>query len=482
MSEKIGRRGFIGRMAALGAAGVTGINMFTAGCGQTPPVEAPSGALPARGEFVVRDAYVMTMDPELGDLSPGHVHVRNGEIVAVGSDVQAPGATVLDGRGMIALPGMVDTHWHMWNTLLRSFAGESPSDGYFPRTAALGKVMTPDDMYHSTRLAAAEALYSGITTIHDYCHNVLSREHAEADIRALREAGLRGRWSYGWAQGYPDSQLIDLAEVQSLHRDWAGLSGEGLLSMGLGWRGMFRPSGPLPPEIFRREFQAARDLGIPLSVHAGSAEGATGQIQALSREKLLGPDVQLIHALSASPAELRMIADSGSTISISPKTEMRIGYGLPKVTQLLDAGITVGVSVDNLVLAGSADFFGLLGMVRDLEKGRTHDEFKMSARRALELGTIEGARSLGMDQLVGSLKPGKRADLILVSTRRVNMGVFTDPAQLIVEAAQPDNVDTVVADGRILKRGGELTALPEDEILDAAAASLDGLRRRANMQ
>jgi cytosine/adenosine deaminase-related metal-dependent hydrolase len=481
MSEKIGRRGFIGRMGALCAAGATGINLFSAGCGQTPGVPNRSGALPARGEFVVRDSYVLTMDPALGDLSPGHVHVRNGEIVAVGSDVQAPGATVLDGRGMIVLPGMVDTHWHMWNTLLRSFAGEKPSDGYFPRTAAFGKAMTAGDMYQSTRLAAAEALYSGITTVHDYCHNVQSREHAEAGIRALREAGLRGRWSYGWAQGHPDSQLIDLAAVQGLHRDWASLSGEGSLSLGLGWRGMFRPSGPLPPEIYRREFQAARDLGIPLSVHAGSAESATGQIQALSREKLLGPDVQLVHALSASPAELRMIADSGSTVSISPKTEMRIGYGVPKVSQLLDAGITVGVSVDNLVLAGSADFFGLLGMVRDLEKGRTHDEFKMSARRALELGTIEGARSLGMDQLVGSLKPGKRADLILVSTRRINLGVFTDPAQLIVEAAQPENVDTVVADGRILKRGGNFTALSEDEILDSAAASLDGLRRRVNV-
>jgi cytosine/adenosine deaminase-related metal-dependent hydrolase len=157
---------------------------------------------------------------------------------------------------------------------------------------------------------------------------------------------------------------------------------------------------------------------------------------------------------------------------------MRIGYGVPKVGELLDAGITVGISVDNLVLAGSADFFGLLGTVRDLEKGRNHDEFKMSARRALELGTIEGARSLGIDKLVGSLKPGKRADLIMVATRRINMGVFTDPAQLIVEAAQPENVDTVVADGRILKRGGSFTALSQDQILDAAAGSLEGLRKR----
>jgi cytosine/adenosine deaminase-related metal-dependent hydrolase len=466
-------------MAALGVAGVSGISIFSAGCGPAQRVEqATPGALPARGEFIVRDAYVMTMDPALGDISPGHVHVRNGEIVAVGANVQAPGATVLDGRGMIALPGMVDTHWHMWNTLLRSFAGENPREGYFPKTAAFGRVMNPDDMYNSTRLAAAEALYSGITTIHDYCHNVLSRGHCEAGIRALREAGLRGRWSYGWAQGHPDSQLIDLATLEGLHRDWATLAGEGLLSPGLGWRGMFRPSGPLPPEIYRREFQAARDLGIPISVHAGSAESATGQITALARQNLLGPDVQLIHALSASPAELRMISTTGTKVSISPKTEMRIGYGMPKVSELLDAGINVGISVDNLVLAGSADFFSLLGMARDLEKGRTHDEFRMSARRALELGTIDGARSLGLDQTVGSLKPGKRADLILVSTRRFNLGVFTDPAQMIVEAAQPENVDTVVVDGRILKRGGALTALSENEILDAAAASLEGLRQR----
>src|SRR6185295_3682358 len=105
-------------------------------------------------------------------------------------------------------------------------------------------------------------------------------------------------------------------------------------------------------------------------------------------------------------------------------------------------------------------------------------EFKISARRVLELGTIEGARSLGLDTVTGSLKPGKRADLILISTRSVNLGVFTDPAQMLVEAAMPENVDTVIADGRILKRGGTLTLVSEDEILTQAANALDGLRKR----
>jgi 5-methylthioadenosine/S-adenosylhomocysteine deaminase len=478
MSKRIGRRGFIRGMAALGAAGVTGINLFSTGCGTAAPVDTATGGLPGRGEFLIRDAYVMTMDPELGDIAAGHVHVRDGEIVAVGKDIQVGGVTVLNGSGMIVLPGMVDTHWHMWNTLLRSFGGEQAADGYFPRVSAYGQAMTPDDMYQGTRLAAAEAVHSGITTIHDYCHNVQSREHAEGGIRALRESGLRGRWSYGWAQGYPDSKLIDLPTLQAIHADWAELSGEGLLSMGLGWRGMFRPSGPLPPEIYRREFDAARELQIPLSVHVGSADSATGQVAALGRQKLLGPDVQLVHALSATAAELKMVADAGSVVSLSPKTEMRIGYGLPRLGDVLNAGITTGISVDNMVLGGSVNFFDLLETARNLEKGRNHDEFRIAARRMLELGTIEGARSLGIDNVTGSLKPGKRADLILISTRSVNMAVFTDPAQLVVEAAQPANVDTVVVDGRILKRGGALTAVSEQEIVSSAHSALDSLRQR----
>lgn len=477
----MGRREFMGTMTSIGASGAFGTQFFSAGQSQASPSQnaaAPQTVLPARGEFVIRDAYVMTMDPALGDVDPGHIHVRNGDIIAVGSNVQAPAAAVIDGRGMIALPGMVETHWHMWNTLLRSFDGDTAAHGYFPRTAAFGKAMMPEDMYQGTQWATAEALYSGITTAHDYCHNVQSRAHAEAGIRAFREAGLRGRWSYGWPQGYPDTKLIDLPTLEGLHKDWSSLSGEGLFSLGFGWRGMFRPSGPLPPEIYRREFEAARSMGLPVSVHVGSAEGAKGQIGELGRQKLLGPDVQLLHALSATDAELKMVADAGSVVSVSPRTEMRIGYGLPHLAEILSAGITTGISIDTLVLGGNANFFELLNTARNVESGRYHDEFKISARRMLELATIEGARSLGIDKVAGSLKPGKRADLILVSTHALNLGPITDAAQMIVEAALPENVDTVVVDGRILKRGGKLTALSEDEILEGVAASLAALRKR----
>ena len=465
------RRGFIGSMAALATADFTSA--------QSARRERPASKLPSRGELVLRNAYVMTMDPELGDIAGGDVHIKNGEIVAVGKAIKAAGAAVVDGRRMLVLPGLVDTHWHLWNTFLRNFAGEKPDHGYFPTTAALGAVMTPDDMYHGARLGAAEAVHSGITTVHDFCHNVRSRAHAEADIRAVKEAGLRARWSYGWPQGLPDTQVSNLADLEGLHRDWANFSNEGLISLGFAWRGMFRNT-TLPREVYRPEFEAARRLGIPISVHLGSSENAKGQIEAHAKENLLGKDTQIVHALSASPAEIEMLAKAGSPVSISPGTELRIGYGFTKVGEFLNAGVPLGVSMDNTVLAGDANMFGLLKLVRNIENAKSHDEFKMSARRALELGTIDGARSIGMDARIGSLKPGKRADVIMVSTQELNMGVFTDPAHMLVESAQAANVDTVIVDGRILKRGGKLTAVAVDQVLEDAGASFDGVRKRAN--
>ena len=465
MRPTLTRRRLLGSLAA--AAGARWIE---------PAYSAP---LPSRGELLLRNGYVMTMDPALDDIPAGDVHIRNGEILAVGKAIKAPGATVLDARRMIVLPGLVETHWHMWNTLLRSFGGEKPDHGYFPTAATFGQVMTPDDMYRGARLAAAEALHSGMTTVHDYCHNLRSRRHAEADLRAIREAGLRARWSYGWPQGLPDTELCNLDDLRALHRDWSGLSHDGLISLGFAWRGMFRNTA-LPPKVYRTEFDAARQLRLPISLHVGSREDAKGQIEALAKENLLGQDVQVIHALSVTPAEIQMLAKAGSPVSISPGSELRIGYGFTKISEFLDAGVPLGVSVDTTVLSGDANLFGILKLARNIENARAHDEFKMTARRALELGTIQGARSLGIDDRVGSLKPGKRADLIMISTTALNMGVFTDPAHLVVESTQPENVDTVIVDGRILKRGGKLTALSPDQIVAEADASFEAVRKRAN--
>jgi 5-methylthioadenosine/S-adenosylhomocysteine deaminase len=400
----------------------------------------------------------------------------------VGKNLKAPGATVLDGRNMIVMPGFVDTHWHMWTTYLRSMAGDKVEDGYFPLTTAYGQLMQPEDMYYGTRLAAAEAVYSGITTVNDDCHNVRTHEHAEQDIRALREAGLRGNWSYGSYRGAPPGELRNLESVERLHQNWASHSNDGLLSLGYSWGGLPTATGTtlvpaLAIENAKKEIETARRLGLRISMHLASREGTPpGQVQA--QAPYLGKDMVLIHMLAATREEMTLVAAAGASISCSPGSELRIGYGLTKAGDFMDAGINVCVSVDTAPLTGNCHMFGILKLLRNAENAKALNEFKLSTRRALEMGTIHGARALGIDTKVGSLTPGKRADLIMIQTNVITMGVYSDPTRAVVEAAEPSNVDTVVIDGRILKRKGKFTALPSEQIVADAVLTRDTVRAR----
>ncbi|HEU5276553.1 MAG TPA: amidohydrolase family protein, partial [Xanthobacteraceae bacterium] len=472
---EICRRSFIRGAAALGAAGATGLPASPL-LAQARRDAAGGVRLPARGEFTIANAYVMTMDGSLGDIAGASVHVRNGEIVAVGKDI-AGGGQHMEANGMIVMPGLVETHWHMWNTLFRSFAGDKPEEGYFPTVARFGQQMTPDDIFQSTRLSAAEAINSGMTFVHSWCHNVRSTAHAEADVRALAEVGIRARHSCGWPQGMPDTQSADQAPLESLAKDWKSWSNEGLIDLGMAWRGQFR-AGPIKPAVYQPEFDNARKLGVPITVHVASTRKAVNQITPLYQAKLMGKDVQLIHTISANADELDMIRDSGAAVSVSPGTELRTGFGYPHIAEMLAKGIPLGVSIDTSALTGSSNLFAVLKLARDSENARAESEFKMPARKALELGTIGGARSMGIDRKVGSLVPGKRADLIAINTNALNMGVVTDPAHLVLEATGPDNVDTVVVDGRILKRGGKLTAINPGTVVAEARAALAGVRER----
>ncbi len=431
------------------------------------------------GGIVIRHGYVLSMDPDLGDFADGDVLIRGSQVAAVGPGLAAPGAAELDARGMIVAPGLVDTHWHLWNTLLRSMS--DGGSGYFRVTVALGRVFGPDDVYQGTRLGCAEAISSGITTVHDWCHNVRGTAHAEAGLRALAGSGLRARFSYGYPAGHGNDQPMDLAGLAALHRDWAAWSADGRLSLGMAWRGPggSNPAMRVPPAIYQREIAAARDLGLPVTVHACGPRTACGQIATLAGAGLLGPDLQVVHANCASEAEVAALAGAGCPVSLSPFSELLIGYGLPRTADLMAAGLPVGLSVDTTALTGNADMFAIMKLTQGLVNAGAGDEFAMTARQALALGTIEGARSLGLGAVTGSLTPGKQADLILVDTAAPNLAVFTDPAQMLVAAAQPANVHTVLCGGRFLKRDGALVTLDPAEIAAAARAALAGVRARA---
>jgi 5-methylthioadenosine/S-adenosylhomocysteine deaminase len=276
----------------------------------------------------------------------------------------------------------------------------------------------------------------------------------------------------------PDTQSADQSPIETLAKNWKDFSHEGLLTLGMGWRGQFR-AGPIKPEVFQPEFDNARKLGLPITLHvAAAAHRAVNQVEPLYQAKLMGKDVQLVHALTATDAELDMIKETGASVSVSPGSELRIGYGYPRISEMLAKGIPLGFSVDTSALTGSSNLFGVLKLARDSENAKAENEFKISARKALELGTIEGARAMGIDDKVGSLKPGKRADLIMINPNALNMAVVTDPAHLVLEATTPENIDTVVIDGRILKRGGKLIALDPSEVIEGARTALAGIRER----
>jgi len=452
------------------------------------PVEEDSASLststpgpgrPHRGELIIRNAYVITMDETLGDQPSSSVHVRDGAIFAIGKEIRAEGGREIDGTGMIVLPGLIDTHWHMWHTILRSFSGDTKETGFYPTITRFAASMSPDDMHASTKLAATEAVHAGITTVHDWCHNIRGREHAEADVRALADVGLRARWSFGQRIDQLDSEPIQLAILEAMHGEWERHSNGGLIDLGMGWRGLYR-SEWLPEAVYRPEFEMARHLGIPISAHIASIASRTGHVALHAKAGFLGPDVNIVHACGASTDEIAMIRDSGASVSLTILSELRGGWGVPKLSEMLKAGIPVAAGVDTAPLVGEANLFKIMAVAVAMENGIAQDEFRMSPRQALRLCTIDAARVLGIQDRVGSLTPGKRADLIMISTDALNMAPLNDPIHAVVECARPENVDTVVVDGAILKIGGKLApSIDPTSAIANARRSAQEVRERA---
>ena len=265
----------------------------------------------SHANLLIRGGYVLTMDPA-GDIPGGDVYLRDGVIEAVGRNLDVPQAEVVDAAGKIVAPGLVDTHWHLWNTLLRGMSDGRPipdgpgRDGYFATCVGLGRHFLPGDSYAGTRLAAAEAIDAGITTVHDWSHNIRGLDWAEASLRALRESGLRARFSFGYQAGHPNDRLMALDDLARLAAAWPSYGADGRIRLGMAWRGTggSNPAMRVAPALYREEIAAARELGLPVSVHACGPAAAAGQVATYADEGLLGPDLQLVHLNNASAAEI----------------------------------------------------------------------------------------------------------------------------------------------------------------------------------
>ncbi|MBM3540216.1 MAG: amidohydrolase family protein [Alphaproteobacteria bacterium] len=449
------------------------------------PVRAAAGPrapLPARGEFVIRGAHVLTMDPGLADLPSGDVHVRDGAIVAVGANLNAPGATAIQGNGMICMPGFIDTHWHLWTSLFRPYVrADVDAFGYFPVSNRLGQLMTPEDSYRAVILGTAEALSAGVTTIHNWAHNVRSPEHADGELAAMRDAGIRGRFAYGPAQGMPDDQMMDFAGMARVQRDW--MPNDGMLTMGICSRNVGAMSiggaarGVLSIDMVKKDWGEARKLGLPITLHTSGPS----PIRILEAEGLLGPDVQLIHPLLTTLEERDILKARGVSYSMAPVGEARrpSAVGVIQLGEMLESGVKVSLSTDHTTNY-NCDPFVAMRLLFAIHQHRIGNKVPLSTRRLVQLATLDGAVDLGIASRTGSLTPGKRADLILVRTTDINMAPVGNPYEALVQLAQPSNVDMVVVDGRILRQAGKFTALDHAKVLSDAREASAALRSRAN--
>lgn len=445
------------------------------------PSEAPSALLDGPPDTLIRGAHVLTMDPALGDLPQADIHVQGERIVAVGANLQTPpaGARVIDGSERVVLPGFVDTHWHLWNSPLRALVrGDQGESGYFPVTLKVGPLFTPEDSYHAARLGLAEALLSGITTVHNWAHNVRSPDHADIELRAMAESGLRGRFSYGWGQDLALDRPMDLADLARLRR--STLPGGGRLHLGAALRTPVpNPRGAVPLEVLRREAAEVRALGLALTMHA-----RPGIVSVLHAAGLLGPDLQLVHPQGIGPQEARWMAEAGTTMTCSPTIEMlyaQANRGVIQFHELEEAGVHQSLSVDSSGASANGDFFACMRALLWSHKQRFGARVPLAAHRLLRLATLDGARDLGLDTLTGSITPGKQADLLIVRLADLNMAPVFDPAHALVYSGQPANIETVMVGGRILAQEGRLLRMDARQIVAQARRSVQALAERAGL-
>ncbi|MHA7680596.1 amidohydrolase family protein [Cupriavidus sp. PET2-C1] len=462
-----------------------------AGCASVPAVFASPasarttamGGLPEQGEYIFRGGYILTMDPTLGEYPTGDVHVKHGEIVAVGASVDAPGATVIDARNNIVLPGFVDTHQHLWTSLLRgSIRGDDSRFGYFPSKARAGAVMTVEDIYHSVRLGVAESLGSGITTIHDFCHNVPSPAHAAADLKALDDLGVRARFSYG-RFGEPSATPTDWQDVARVKNEVLPKSPR--LSLGVIVAPTLEKDGTMRAGVLddlRTSIANARALELPYTLHYGNL--THGLIDIMARNGWLTRELLLVHPQGFTAPERQLLVANQVGISIAPAIEIQystVRSGYTQFAEMEALGAQMGLSVDSAAASANANFFNEMRALLWAHRTRSDTKVKLTPRRLVELATIDGAKTLGLADRVGSLIPGKRADIILVRTGDINIAPVIDPFNSLVYSAQPSNVDTVMVDGRILRSGGKFTALDMEGVIRDATRSALRLRSEAGL-
>ena len=382
--------------------------------------------------LLIKGGTVLSLDRAVGNTVDADVLIEDGIIAEVGKSLRARGAEVVDAAGTIVMPGFVDAHRRLWQSLAGDVGAASGPDG--------SADYTPDDVYAATLTGLLRAIEAGITTVVDWCDVSGDAAHLEAALRAHADSGVRTVFvpSGPWASpvggptvacGSPD---VVEGELDALALRWA----------------------------------QAREAGRRIHARAGTPAATGGEVAELGRRGLLGPDVTLCHCTRLSAADFDAIASSSTAVALTPASDMARGDGPPPMQQLIDRGIRPGLGVGDQQLA-PGDVFAQMRAVISVQHATMFD-LKLAGKGALpnllgtrdviRYATVDGARVAGLSAVTGSLSPGKRADVIVLRADRPNIAPVNDPIGAVVWGMDTSNIDWVFVGGAALVARGELTA------------------------
>jgi cytosine/adenosine deaminase-related metal-dependent hydrolase len=418
--------------------------------------------VPSR-HILLKGGTVLSLDPKVGDFDTADVLIDGPKIAAVGpnlKDVPAD-AVVIDASQSIVMPGFVDTHRHMWEGQLRGILPDGRLSDYTRDiTGAARAVFRPEDARAGDLISALGAINAGVTTVLDWSHIGNSPEHTDAAIDGLRESGLRAVYAFGGGTGGPKNQFPQ--DIRRLRRQHFSSSDQLLtLAMATG--------------ADASSWAVARDVGAPITLHVN------GVGSLLSVASAMRSDCTYIHCNLLTDAEWRLIASTGGHVSIAAPIEMEMGHGIPPIQQALDHGIRPSLSVD-VETEMPGDLFTQMRTAFTLQRmqimareraGERNVPKLLTVKEVVEFATIQGAKDNALDGKIGTLTPGKEADIVLLRHDRINVTPLNKAYGSVVLGMDTSNVDTVFIAGKMVKQDGQLVGVDLARINRLARESRD---------
>jgi 5-methylthioadenosine/S-adenosylhomocysteine deaminase len=415
--------------------------------------------------IVLRRGTVLTMNNANDVLHDADVLVIDGKIEAVGPGLEAPQhAKEIDAKDGIVMPGMIDTHRHMWQTALRGYGADWTLSQYFVFFyLEHGKIFRPQDIYAGNVLSAIESLDAGVTTTVDWSHGLQTVDHADAAVDALQSIPGRFVLAYGNIQQGPWEWATSKDFNAFVQRRFGSTNDM------LGFQMAFDVTGdPAFPE--QEAFKVARELNAPVTTHAG-VWGATNDdgIRLMHEHGFMTPENIYVHACTLTEDSYNRIAATGGSVSVSTESEQSAGQGYPPTWALRKHNIPVSLSMDTSVW-WSGDLFSAMRTTLGADRSREHLEahaqgntvtnHHLRAEQVVDWATRGGAKALHRDDTLGSLEPGKKADVVLIKNDDSPvMFPILHPYGHVAFQAQRSDVHTVIVDGKIVKSEGRLVGI-----------------------